>query len=128
MINQQKIISLIETLAAESLVIEVVWLYGSRAKGNANEKSDYDLAIAYSKFNDKSVSSEYYSDDLAYKWSQKTSADISVININHVPVPLAYSVVNEGIVIFCRNDLRLHSEESRIWSMWEAYRYEYARK
>ena len=128
MINQLNIISLIEALAAESPVIEVVWLYGSRAKGNANEKSDYDLAIAYSKFNDKLASSGYYGDDLAYKWSQKTSVEISIIDINHIPVPLAFSVISEGKVIFCRNDLRLHSEESRIWSMWEAYRYEYARK
>ncbi len=28
----------------------------------------------------------------------------------------------------CRSHLRLQSEESRIWSMWESYKYEYARK
>ena len=84
--------------------------------------------MAYSVVNKIPDNNGYRSDDLAFKWSQKTSADISLININQVPVPLAYTVVNEGKVIFCRNDLRLHSEESRIWSMWEAYRYEYARK
>ena len=128
MISQQKVISVIETLAAESPVIELVWLYGSRAKGNADENSDYDLAVAYSPANEVSYNFGYRSDDLAFKWSQITGVNVSVIDINHVPIPLAYSVINEDKVIFCKNDLRLYSEESRIWSMWEAYRYEYARK
>ncbi|MCK5662952.1 MAG: nucleotidyltransferase domain-containing protein [Thiotrichaceae bacterium] len=128
MIEQQDVIGLIEELASESSDIEVVWLYGSRAKGNANESSDYDLAVAYSDVNEKSSSNDYYTDDLAFKWSNKTSVAVSIIDINHIPVPLAISVISDGKVIFCRNDLRLHSEESRVWSMWEAYRYEYARK
>ncbi len=128
MINQQDIINLLEKLAEKNPDIEVVWLYGSRAKGNADEQSDYDLAIAYSQLKDKSASNDYYSDDLAYKWTKETAADVSVIDINHISTPLAFSVINEGNVIFCKNNLRLHSEESRIWSMWEAYKYEYARK
>lgn len=119
------IIKLINQKAEESNIIDVVWLYGSHAKGNADENSDYDLAIA---FNQTGSAKDYYCDELAYQWSKTTKVDVSVIDINKVPVPLAYSVISDGKVIFCRNELRLHSEQSRIWSMWEAYRYEYARK
>ncbi len=71
---------------------------------------------------------DYFSDELAFKWSQNLSVKISVIDINQAPIPLAYSVINDGKVILCRNYLRLHSDEARIWSMWESYKYEYAIK
>jgi predicted nucleotidyltransferase len=102
-------------------------LYGSRAKDTADENSDYDLAIAYSQIDGEHTGKEYHTDELAYQWSKNTHVDISVIDINQVPVPLAYTVISDGKVIVCKNDFRLHSEESRIWSMWEAYSYEHAK-
>jgi uncharacterized protein len=128
MTKQQNIFNLLRKKATEDSNIEVLWLYGSRAKGNADDNSDYDLAIAYSQANEIKIDKDYFSDELAFKWSQDLGIEISVIDINQSPIPLAYSVILEGKIILCRNYLRLHSEESRIWSMWEAYKYEYARK
>jgi predicted nucleotidyltransferase len=42
-----KIISTIKQLAEQNPDILIVWLYGSRAKGNAHRLSDYDLAVAF---------------------------------------------------------------------------------
>jgi len=121
---QSTVLNLIQELSLESSPIMVVWLYGSRAKDTASSNSDYDIAIAFDN-NDINFASEYYADELAAKWSQSTGAEISIIDINQVPVPLAYSVIEEGIVVVCKNDLRLHSEQQRIWSLWEGYRNEY---
>jgi predicted nucleotidyltransferase len=45
-----KIISTIKQLAEQNPDILIVWLYGSRAKGNAHRFSDYDLAVAFKSF------------------------------------------------------------------------------
>ncbi|MBR7887558.1 nucleotidyltransferase domain-containing protein [Marinomonas sp. A79] len=123
--SQSLTLALLEKLAKEQPEIKVVWLYGSRAKGNAEEDSDYDLAVAYDFTALKKH--DYPNDELAYHWSQKTSQKISVVDINQVPTALAYSVINDGNVIYCRESLRLHSEQSRVWALWEAFRYEHKR-
>jgi len=40
--DQTKAIGKIITLAENNAEVEVIWLYGSRARNNANEDSDYD--------------------------------------------------------------------------------------
>jgi len=127
--EQESIVERINWLAQEDPAIEVVWLYGSRAKGTANESSDYDLAVAFIRPDeaDRGADVSYPCDELAYQWSKKTDAKISIVDINHAPTALAYTIISDGKVIFCNNDFRLHAEESRIWSLWEAARYEYAK-
>jgi len=127
--EQEHITNRINRLAQDDPAIEVVWLYGSRAKGTANERSDYDLAVAYTRPGEagREIILSYPCDELAYQWSKQTDAKISIVDINHVPAALAYSIISDGMVIFCNNDLRLHAEESRIWSVWEAVRVEYAK-
>jgi predicted nucleotidyltransferase len=43
---QRNCLSTIAHLASEEKCIDVVWLYGSRVRGQADESSDYDLAVA----------------------------------------------------------------------------------
>ena len=127
--EQESIVERINRLAQEDPSIEVVWLYGSRAKGTANESSDYDLAVAFTRPGEAGSGADvsYPCDELAYQWSIKTDAKISIVDINHAPAALAYTIISDGKVIFCNNNFRLHAEESRIWSLWEAARYEYAK-
>jgi len=125
--NQAKTIKKIQQLSKLNHTIEVVWLYGSRAKNTASENSDYDLAIAFNEEIIALKNNDYYCEHLASEWSVKLDTKISIININKVPTPLAYNVINEGVVIECNNDFRRHSEQQRVWSLWENYRYEYER-
>lgn len=122
-----KTVELLIELAANASAIEVVWLYGSRAREDHQADSDYDLAIAV-KTDNISVRDQYFNDELAYQWSNSSHSKISVVDINDIPVPLAISVVNDGKVLLSKNDLRLHSEMQRIWSLWEEYRYEYIKQ
>ncbi len=127
--EQESIVERINRLAQKDPAIEVVWLYGSRAKGTANESSDYDLAVAFAGLGeaDRGTIVSYPCDEIAYQWSKKTDAKISIVDINHAPAALAYTIISGGKVIFCNNDFRLHAEELRIWSLWEAARHEYAK-
>jgi len=122
-----KVINEIKLLAEKNSFVSVVWLYGSQAKGNASKESDYDLAIAFNNLPDEPFKVSM-AEELSYQWSKETDQKISIVNINQAPVPLALNVINDGVTIFSNNDLRLHSEEARVWSLWEAYRHEYARK
>ncbi|PCJ50946.1 MAG: hypothetical protein COA74_00290 [Gammaproteobacteria bacterium] len=121
--NQKKIYQ----LALDARDIEIVWLYGSRAKGMQTDSSDYDLAIALTEHPAKNSLDEYYPDKLSSHWTEIIGKKISIIDINQIPVPLAYNVITDGKLILCLNDLRLHSEQQRIWSLWESYKYEHRR-
>jgi len=124
--SQQKAIEQIIELAKADDSIEVVWLYGSRAKGTASDVSDYDLAIALNnKINE--LKTDFYCEQLADEWSQQLASPISIVDINKIPTPLAYNVINEGVVIESNNDFRRHLEQQRIWSLWENYEHEYER-
>lgn len=105
----------------------VMWLYGSRARGDHHSESDYDLAVAFESSPDSSVELSLRPHNLASDWSYALSVDISVVDINIAPIPLAYSVVSEGVVVVCKSSLRLRREEQRVWSMWEEYEYEHNR-
>ncbi|WP_421856425.1 type VII toxin-antitoxin system MntA family adenylyltransferase antitoxin [Marinomonas sp.] len=123
--NQLATIIRLQQLADGNDGTEVMWLYGSRVKGTATNRSDYDLAIALR--NTHNCQQSYYLDELAYQWSLDTQQKITIIDINHIPTPLAYNVISEGDVIICKNSFRLHVEQARIWSLWEAYKYEYTK-
>ena len=113
-------------LAAETDAIEVLWLYGSRARGDAGGASDYDLAAALKGLpllDDRCRIVE----DFAYAASSALGAAASCVDINRVPVPLAANIIEDGQVLVCRSDLRLRAEEQRVWSLWEAYKYEHER-
>lgn len=116
------LLNTVKKLALDESSIDIIWLYGSRAKDNWQHGSDFDLAISV---NDLAKKGNYFCDELAYQWSVITQAKISMIDISHVPVPLAITVINEGKVVWCKNDLKLHFEMQRVWSLWELYRYEH---
>jgi predicted nucleotidyltransferase len=113
-------------LAADSGTIEVLWLYGSRARGDAGSTSDYDLAIALAAPLRNDARWEAL-EAFEQKAGQALGAPVSCVDINRAPVPLAANVIHEGQVLFCRSDLRLRSEEQRVWSLWEAYKFEHER-
>lgn len=118
--------SKIIALATENDDIEVLWLYGSRARGTESAGSDWDLAVAFKEFEPDELKRRLKPELLAIEWQEAVGGvDISIADINQVSFPLAYSIIQDDTVWYCRNSLRLHKEEQRIWSMWQEYRYEH---
>ena len=121
--NQKHTLNALKKLAESDASIEAVWLYGSRAKGTVDADSDFDLAIAFQALPAKRA--PYFTEDLAFQWMEQVNAKVSIVDINQIPIPLAYNIIEEGKIIMSTNPLRIHSEQSRVWSLWEEYRYEH---
>lgn len=120
--SQQVVLQKIADLAKQDKNIAVVWLYGSRAKGLAGPESDFDLAVAFNHFPDDSWEKRLQPELLAQQWSDALGVDdgvISVVDINHIPLPLAMAVMQADHPIQVNDSLRMVREENRIASMWE---------
>jgi predicted nucleotidyltransferase len=114
--EQSKIIHKIVQLAENTPEVEVLWLYGSRAKGNANNNSDYDLAIAFKTYIDDPLERRLKPELLALKWKNQLKIELSVIDINQVPLPLAYTVIQDNTTLYSNNEYRRMVEEQKIMS------------
>ena len=112
--------------------IVVLWLYGSRARGDHSEASDYDFAVAFQSFPDDPLERQTRPEQQAItRAAELDMADdqISVVDINLAPIPLAGEILATGKVLVCKNDMRLYHEESRISGMieldWDYHRARY---
>ena len=102
--------------------IEVIWLYGSQAKGTAQSQSDIDLAIAFKNFNLSELDRKLRPQELVLIWSEQLNlrdGKLSITDINTVPVYLAFNVVEYGRVICSKNSTREFKETQRIYSQYE---------
>jgi predicted nucleotidyltransferase len=115
----KKTIKLIEQLALLNPDIEVLWLYGSRARGEASATSDYDLAIAFTVYIDDPVERRLRPELLALSWIKVLNIPLSIIDINQASLPMAYTIVQDNTVIYGNNNYRCMVEEQRIMSKWE---------
>ncbi|MDN3554918.1 type VII toxin-antitoxin system MntA family adenylyltransferase antitoxin [Halomonas maura] len=109
-------------LAAKDREVAVLWLYGSRAKGTATADSDYDLAVAFGTFESDPLQRRLRPELLAQDWQDALGMhedQLSIIDINLVPLTLAHAVIRTGRVLHANDRLRLIREENRITSMWE---------
>lgn len=120
--DEKDIFECCSVFAEQDKRIDVLWLYGSRAKGTAQANSDYDFAVAFNCFPEDAWDRRLQSEMLALDWSDRLDLPegyLSVADINLVPLPLALNVVQTGRVLVVKNTLRLAREENRILSMWE---------
>jgi predicted nucleotidyltransferase len=102
--------------------IEVIWLYGSQAKGTAHEHSDIDIAIAFKNFNLTELDRKLRPQELSLIWSDELNlpdGKLSIVDINNVPVYLAFNIVEYGKVINTKNKSRELKEVQRIYSQYE---------
>jgi predicted nucleotidyltransferase len=121
-VHQQAALQRLADLAAGNSAVDVLWLYGSRAKGTWSSGSDFDLAVAFRDMPSEGLERRLRPELLAQDWAGALGlgdTQLSVADINQVPVPLAYAIVTTGQVLFVRSGLRLAREENRATSMWE---------
>lgn len=117
--SQEQVLQKVVSLAESESSILVVWLYGSRARNTAHEKSDYDLAVAFDKPISDRLDNRLRPEELALEWQQKLSVELSILDINLAPIPLAMAVIEDETVLYGYESLRRYKEEQRIMSMWE---------
>ena len=109
--------------------IELLWLYGSHAKGTAHEKSDIDLAVAFKTWENDVIERRLRPELLALDWRNKLNLyedQLSILDISNAPIPIAMSVLQNGELLLSKNASRQLQEQQRIMSKWEIdYLYHY---
>lgn len=109
--------------------IELLWLYGSHAKLTAHDNSDIDLAVAFKCWEQDILERRLKPELLALDWQIEfnlTEGQLSILDINQAPIPLAMSVLQSGQLLMSKNPSRHWQERQRIQSRWEIdYLYHY---
>jgi predicted nucleotidyltransferase len=116
------IIQSLQQLAHNNPDIAILWLYGSRANNSYHENSDYDLAIAFNNFLDNPLETQLRPHSLALLWQsslQLSENSLSIVDINQIPIALAYEIIEYNKVLYCGDEIRLWREENRIYSRME---------
>jgi len=116
--QKQNLINIMQ-LAKNNVEVEVLWLYGSRARNKANIDSDYDLAVAFKTYIEDPIERRLRPEILALEWHEELNIPLSVIDINQAPLPLAYTVVLDNTLLYKKNNYRRMIEEQKIMSKWE---------
>jgi len=110
------------SLAQVDEAIEVLWLYGSQASGSAHQHSDIDLAVCFRDWQEDIFERRLRPELLALQWQKQlglAEGELSIVDINQAPIPLAMSVVKSACVLLSKNSARQMREQQRIMSMWE---------
>ena len=127
--NFTQIKPLMMALAEENKAIELLWLYGSYAKGTAHEKSDIDLAVVFKLWEDDMIERRLRPELLALEWQKQLrlkEGALSVLDMAIAPIPIAMSVLKQGTLLVSKNRSRQFQEQQRIMSKWEIdYLYHY---
>ncbi|MCF7970200.1 MAG: nucleotidyltransferase domain-containing protein [Methylococcaceae bacterium] len=116
--QKQNLINIMQ-LAKNNVEVEVLWLYGSRARNKANIDSDYDLAVVFKTYIEDPIERRLRPEILALEWHEKLNIPLSIIDINQAPLPLAYTVVLDNTLLYSKNNYRRMIEEQKIMSKWE---------
>lgn len=117
--DQPQCIKQIVELAKNNAEVEALWLYGSRARDNANNNSDYDLAVLFKSYIKSPVERRLRPELLSLEWNKQLKITLSIVDINQAPLPLAYTIILDNTLLYSKNDYRRITEEQKIMSKWE---------
>ena len=118
--NAEGILTQIRNLAQLETNVDVLWLYGSRAKGTGPHSSNFDLAVAFHSFPEDEWGLRLPPELSAQSWSDQLNlADgiISIADIDHIPIQLALSIIQTSKILTVKDTIRLIREEHRITSI-----------
>lgn len=120
---QDPILSKLIGLAQESADINALWLYGSRARGDHQINSDYDVALSFKMRLADALDNRLRPELLSSEWSQLLGAEISVADIDLVPTPLAAAIAEEGQLLLDKAPKDTAWMYHKIWSKWDEWQY-----
>ena len=112
----------IRRLAMVREEIAALWLYGSRARGEHHDASDFDLAVAFTTWLNDPLERRLRPELLALEWQQALGMSedmLSVVDLAIAPIPLGWSILDQGRLLLDRHPQIRMRQESRILSRWE---------
>lgn len=99
--------------------LAVVWLYGSRARGDHSPESDYDIAISLNNFESTYSQRRLTPEIIAMELSAELGKSIQIVDINLVPTTLAINIIDDGVVLVIKDELRYCRDLNRTYGLWE---------
>ena len=106
-------------LVSRSVEISTLWLYGSRARGDHVPDSDYDLAVTFTQWMPSPIESVTRLEALRSSLQQVIDGEVSLVELDRVPIPLAASIVSEGLLLIDHTPVETGWLCQRIWSKWD---------
>lgn len=102
--------------------VAFAYLFGSQARGNANERSDWDIAVYFSKPPEEIGIWPAF--ELEAELSRAVGSTVQVIVLNTLPPPvLGFQIVSTGIILV-NKDEELHGEfENRVLRQYYDWQY-----
>jgi len=113
-------------LAERDPEISGLWLYGSRARGDQHLASDYDLAVSYYTCRVDRLGGRLRPALLAMAWRDVSGGEVSIVDIDNVPPPLAVSIIDEGLLLLDKTPKETAWLYQKIWSKWDDWQYQKA--
>ena len=120
--NPDVTLGAIRRLAMVQEEIAALWLYGSRARGEHHDASDFDLAVAFTTWLNDPLERRLRPELLALEWQQALGMSedmLSVVDLAIAPIPLGWSILDQGRLLLDRHPQIRMRQESRILSRWE---------
>ncbi len=105
----------------KNVLVDAIYLYGSRAKGTAHKNSDWDIAVLFSHY-ETDLSAQLLRPqqlEAALERELKLYNQISVIDLETAPIYLQYSILMSAVKLFDRNVPHVRRIEQSILSKWE---------
>jgi predicted nucleotidyltransferase len=98
--------------------IQIVYLYGSYAKGNQIEFSDIDIGIITKEnFQESPLYFPELSSAIEKKFNYKINVDLR--RLNNAKPRFLFQVLNNSIILFVKNRRFLHEFELKVLSMYQ---------
>jgi predicted nucleotidyltransferase len=123
LMEQDPVLRKLVCLAQESSGICALWLYGSRARGDHRVDSDYDVALSYNMRLADTLDNRLRPELISSEWSQLLGEDISVVDIDLIPTPLAAAIADEGKLLLDKAPKDTAWMYHKIWSKWDEWQY-----
>lgn len=116
-------------IAEKSSDIDALYLYGSHAKGEANEASDIDLAVIFADQKENPLQRRLRPEMLALDWINTLALaedKLSVLDMESSNIPLTMSVLQTGRLLLNKDTNHEMMVSGKIMSQWELdYQYHY---
>ncbi|WP_053075153.1 type VII toxin-antitoxin system MntA family adenylyltransferase antitoxin [Ornithinibacillus californiensis] len=104
---------LVKDILDEHIKPIFILVFGSYAKGNANENSDLDIAY----YSDRALSS-YDRFLLASELSEKCHVEVDLIDIRQIDTVFAAQIFSTGELLYCNDNNLFVRERMKAYSMY----------
>lgn len=119
MCTQDPRLSLAAELVSRNADLSSLWLYGSRARGDHAQTSDYDFAVTFAQWAASPLAAVTRVEALRSALAEALDAEVSVVELDRAPTPLAASIASEGRLLLDRAPVETGWLCQRIWSKWD---------